>query len=80
MVWPCWKLEWDRIRSFGKCLKNQTRSGISQAAPKMSFHIGFLVFVARGGFPRHGMLVAGIQISFPAHFGKGWGKASVGLK
>lgn len=56
MAWPCWKLEWDRIRRFGKCLKNQTRPGISHDAPKLSFHIGFLVFGARGGFPGCGML------------------------
>lgn len=61
-------------------MKNQTRSGSSQADPKLSFHVGFLVFVARGRFLGHGMLVAGIQISFPAHFEKGGGKASVGLK
>lgn len=76
VAWPCWKLEWDRIRRFGKCLKNQTRPGINQAAPKLSFHIGF---VARGGFPGHGMLVTGIQI-FPAHFAKGGGKALGGLR
>jgi len=31
IVWPCYKLGWDRITRFGKRLKNQNRSGIDKA-------------------------------------------------